>query len=111
LNGDVIFFTRSSIPFFREQIDVPVYRQTGIMAFRKDALTKFSALSATALEKAESVDMLRAIRTWNAHPRGCSRLSNDRCRQIHPMLAWWKRPLKTDKVQQELFNQLPGNIT
>jgi 3-deoxy-manno-octulosonate cytidylyltransferase (CMP-KDO synthetase) len=61
LNGDVIFFTRSSIPFFREQIEVPVYRQTGIMAFRKNALNEFSALPATALEKAESVDMLRAI--------------------------------------------------
>ncbi|MES2330100.1 MAG: 3-deoxy-manno-octulosonate cytidylyltransferase [Bacteroidota bacterium] len=61
LNGDVIFFTRASIPFFRQQLDVPVYRQTGIMAFRKTGLNHFSALPATALEKAESVDMLRAI--------------------------------------------------
>lgn len=61
LNGDVIYFTRAAIPFFREQMAVPVYRQTGIMAFRKEALNKFSNLPATALEKAESVDMLRAI--------------------------------------------------
>ena len=61
LNGDVVFFSRAPIPYFRVQVDVPVYRQTGIMAFRKDALRKFSDLSPTALEKAESVDMLRAI--------------------------------------------------
>ena len=61
LKGDVIFFTRSAIPFFREERKVPVYRQTGIMAFRKDALKKFSALPETSLERVESVDMLRAI--------------------------------------------------
>jgi 3-deoxy-manno-octulosonate cytidylyltransferase (CMP-KDO synthetase) len=61
LAGDVIFFTRSSIPFFREERKVPVYRQTGIMAFRKEALSKFSTLPETSLERAESVDMLRAI--------------------------------------------------
>jgi len=61
LNGDVIFFSRAPIPFFREQVKVPVYRQTGIMAFRKEALNRFSALHETALERAESVDMLRAI--------------------------------------------------
>ena len=61
LNGDVVYFSRAPIPYFRVQVSVPVYRQTGIMAFRKDALRKFSDLSPTALEKAESVDMLRAI--------------------------------------------------
>jgi len=61
LKGEVIFFSRSSIPFFREQRTVPIYRQTGIMAFRKEALTHFSSLPETALERAESVDMLRAI--------------------------------------------------
>jgi 3-deoxy-manno-octulosonate cytidylyltransferase (CMP-KDO synthetase) len=61
LQGDVLFFSRAPIPFFRETVGVPVYRQTGIMAFRKEALQKFSALHETALEKAESVDMLRAI--------------------------------------------------
>lgn len=61
LNGDVVYFSRAPIPYFRVQVDVPVYRQTGIMAFRKEALRKFSDLPPTGLEKAESVDMLRAI--------------------------------------------------
>lgn len=59
--GNVIYLTRASVPYFRQQIAVPVYRQTGIMAFRADFLPRFSALPETALEKAESVDMLRVI--------------------------------------------------
>jgi 3-deoxy-manno-octulosonate cytidylyltransferase (CMP-KDO synthetase) len=59
--GDLIYLTRSPIPVFRKSMSVPVYRQTGIMAFRKEALNKFSALPETALEIVESVDMLRAI--------------------------------------------------
>ena len=58
---DVIFLTRSAVPYFRKQLLVPVYRQTGIMAFRAAFLPKFSALPETALERAESIDMLRAI--------------------------------------------------
>jgi 3-deoxy-manno-octulosonate cytidylyltransferase (CMP-KDO synthetase) len=53
--------TRAAVPVFRKKIEVPVYRQTGIIAFRKKALNDFSALPETALEIAESVDMLRAI--------------------------------------------------
>lgn len=61
LKGDIMFFSRAAIPYFRENIQVPVYRQTGIMAFRREALIRFSALPATPLERAESVDMFRAI--------------------------------------------------
>lgn len=59
--GNVMFLTRAAVPFFREQGDVPVYRQTGIMAFRTEFLHRFSALPETPLERAESVDMLRAL--------------------------------------------------
>jgi 3-deoxy-manno-octulosonate cytidylyltransferase (CMP-KDO synthetase) len=61
LNGHVIYLTRAPVPHFRQPGVVPVYRQTGIMAFRAGFLTRFSALPETALEKAESVDMLRVI--------------------------------------------------
>lgn len=59
--GYVIYLTRAAVPYFREPVSVPVYRQTGIMAFRASFLPRFSALPETALEKAESVDMLRVI--------------------------------------------------
>ncbi|MCE9619631.1 MAG: 3-deoxy-manno-octulosonate cytidylyltransferase [Planctomycetes bacterium] len=58
---DVIYLTRAPVPFFRTTLPVPVYRQTGIMAFRAGFLPRFSALEPTPLEKAESVDMLRAL--------------------------------------------------
>jgi 3-deoxy-manno-octulosonate cytidylyltransferase (CMP-KDO synthetase) len=60
-NGNVMFLTRAAVPYFRVHIDVPVYRQTGIMAFRTSFLHRFSALPETPLERAESVDMLRAL--------------------------------------------------
>ncbi len=59
--GNVIYLTRSPVPHFRQPMDVPVYRQTGMMAFRAAFLPRFSALPETALERAESVDMLRVI--------------------------------------------------
>lgn len=59
--GNVMFLTRAAVPCFREKVEVPVYRQTGIMAFRSEFLHTFSALAPTPLERAESVDMLRAL--------------------------------------------------
>jgi 3-deoxy-manno-octulosonate cytidylyltransferase (CMP-KDO synthetase) len=61
LRGNVIYLTRAPVPCFREQRAVPVFRQTGIMAFRATFLPRFSALPATPLERAESVDMLRVL--------------------------------------------------
>jgi 3-deoxy-manno-octulosonate cytidylyltransferase (CMP-KDO synthetase) len=60
-SGDVMYFSRAPIPLFRSRVDVPVYRQTGIMAFRSDLLTRYSTLPETPLERAESVDMFRLI--------------------------------------------------
>jgi 3-deoxy-manno-octulosonate cytidylyltransferase (CMP-KDO synthetase) len=59
--GNVIYLTRAAVPCFRSQVEVPVFRQTGIMAFRGPFLQTYSALPETALEKAESVDMLRLL--------------------------------------------------
>jgi len=61
LRGNVIYLTRAPVPCFREQLAVPVFRQTGIMAFRASFLPRFSALPETPLERAESVDMLRVL--------------------------------------------------
>ncbi|MEO7775006.1 MAG: 3-deoxy-manno-octulosonate cytidylyltransferase [Steroidobacteraceae bacterium] len=61
LAGDVIFLTRASVPTFRDVLAVPVFRQTGIMAFTTAFLHRYSALPPTPLERAESVDMLRLL--------------------------------------------------
>lgn len=60
-DGNVIYLTRARVPHLRVKTDVPVYRQTGIMAFRTAFLKTFSRLEPTPLERAESVDMLRVL--------------------------------------------------
>jgi 3-deoxy-manno-octulosonate cytidylyltransferase (CMP-KDO synthetase) len=60
-NGDVMYFSRAPIPLFRSRVEVPVFRQTGIMAFRAEVLKRYASLPETPLERAESVDMFRLI--------------------------------------------------
>jgi 3-deoxy-manno-octulosonate cytidylyltransferase (CMP-KDO synthetase) len=60
-NGDVLFLSRAPIPFFRKRDTCPIYRQTGIMAFRRSLLEHFSRLPETPFERVESVDMLRLL--------------------------------------------------
>lgn len=57
----VMYFSRSPIPYFRARNNNPMYRQTGISAFTKSFLNKYSNLSPTPLEIAESVDFLRIL--------------------------------------------------
>ena len=61
LDNNVLYYSRSPIPFFRVDNNASCYRQTGISAFRKDFLSKFTSLPPTRLEVAESVDFLRII--------------------------------------------------
>lgn len=60
-NGDILYLTRAPIPYVRQPADVPVFRQTGIMALRADWLAEFWTLPETPLEHAESIDMLRLL--------------------------------------------------
>jgi 3-deoxy-manno-octulosonate cytidylyltransferase (CMP-KDO synthetase) len=61
-SGDLLFLTRAPIPYARVPAgEVPVHRQTGIMALRSSWLAAFASLPETPLERAESVDMLRLL--------------------------------------------------
>jgi len=59
--GNVLCFSRAGIPYHRTEADCPIYRQTGLSAFRKSFLQKFSKLSPTPLEIIESVDFMRIL--------------------------------------------------
>ena len=105
INGDVIFFSRAAIPCFREQVKVPVYRQTGIMAFRRAALERFSSLPETPLERAESVDMFRAIEHGiriASIVTSQSTLGVDRPSDVGLV----ELEIKNNPIQRELFNQI-----
>jgi 3-deoxy-manno-octulosonate cytidylyltransferase (CMP-KDO synthetase) len=60
-DGRIMFLSRSPIPSYRKRVVCPVYRQTGIMAFRLGLLQRYARLPETPFEQAESVDMLRLL--------------------------------------------------
>ena len=104
-HGNVIFLSRAAVPYFRQRLSVPVFRQTGIMAFRASFLPRFSSLPETALEKAESVDMLRAIE-HGVRIAGVvapySTVGVDRPDDVGVVEA----ALKTDPAQRDLLNRI-----
>jgi len=63
-NNDALYFSREPIPSpWNGWEDIPKYMQTGIIAFRRDALTGFNRMPETRLEQIESVDMNRVLET------------------------------------------------
>ncbi|HWQ62202.1 MAG TPA: 3-deoxy-manno-octulosonate cytidylyltransferase [Negativicutes bacterium] len=62
LAGYALYFSRSLIPHPRNQIaGLAFYKHIGVYAYRRDFLLKFAALPPTPLEKAESLEQLRAL--------------------------------------------------
>jgi len=61
LQGNALYFSRSPIPYFRQKGPAPVYHHMGVYAFRRDFLAHYSTLPQTPLEKAESLEQLRAL--------------------------------------------------
>ena len=61
-NNNALYFSREPIPSQKKwDSDIPMYKQVCIIPFRRDYLLKFNALPETALERIESVDMLRIL--------------------------------------------------
>lgn len=57
-----LYFSRSPIPFARDPHAAPYrYKHIGPYAWRREALFEFSAWAPTALEKTESLEMLRML--------------------------------------------------
>jgi 3-deoxy-D-manno-octulosonate cytidylyltransferase len=62
LAGYALYFSRSLIPYPRNQVNgQSFYKHIGIYAYRRDFLLKYAALPSTPLEKAESLEQLRAL--------------------------------------------------
>jgi len=60
--GNALYFSRAPIPYQRQlSRPLPVYHHMGLYAFRRDFLLQFTALAQTPLEKAESLEQLRAL--------------------------------------------------
>lgn len=61
--GKGLYFSRNPIPAvnFATTENLCIYKQVCVIPFRKDFLHKFTRLPPTPLERAESIDMLRAV--------------------------------------------------
>jgi 3-deoxy-manno-octulosonate cytidylyltransferase (CMP-KDO synthetase) len=59
--GYALYFSRSPIPFFREQVTAPVYHHMGLYVYQREFLKTYTKLTPTQLEKAESLEQLRAL--------------------------------------------------
>jgi len=61
-SGHALYFSRSPIPFNRDRSSAAsLYRHIGLYVFRRNFLFEFTALQQTPLEKAESLEQLRAL--------------------------------------------------
>lgn len=60
-DGYALYFSRSLLPYPRHHLGIPVYKHIGIYAYRRDFLLKFAKLAPTPLERAESLEQLRAL--------------------------------------------------
>ncbi len=59
--GYILFYSRAPIPYMMQSGNCPVYRETGIRAFRASFLQTYVNLPETPFECVESVDMLRLL--------------------------------------------------
>ena len=60
-NGYALYFSRSLMPYPRHHLGIPVYKHIGIYAYKRDFLLKYAKLEPTPLERAESLEQLRAL--------------------------------------------------
>lgn len=60
-SGFALYFSRSLIPYPRNEQGHHVYENIGIYAYQKEFLLTFSKLKPAALERSESLEQLRAL--------------------------------------------------
>lgn len=61
IHHNAIYFSRSPIPYYRAEVDAPVYHHMGLYAFSRDFLKIYQSLAQTPLDKAESLEQLRVL--------------------------------------------------
>jgi 3-deoxy-manno-octulosonate cytidylyltransferase (CMP-KDO synthetase) len=60
-NGNALYFSRSVIPFDRDNINAKYYKHIGLYVYRKSFLLKYKNLKQTKLEIAEKLEQLRIL--------------------------------------------------
>jgi len=60
-NDYALYFSRSLIPYSRDEADVNIYEHVGLYVYRKDFLLEISKLPQSYLEKIEMLEQLRVL--------------------------------------------------
>ena len=60
-NGCALYFSRSLLPYPRNDAGTPVYKHIGIYAYRRGFLLAYAKMAPTPLERTESLEQLRAL--------------------------------------------------
>jgi 3-deoxy-manno-octulosonate cytidylyltransferase (CMP-KDO synthetase) len=61
LDGRALYFSRASVPFYRDGHGGPCFKHLGLYAYRRAALERFASLAPTPLEQAERLEQLRML--------------------------------------------------
>ena len=61
LASDALYFTRADVPFSRDGAMVRRWAHQGLYGYRRHTLLRLAALAPTPLERAESLEQLRAL--------------------------------------------------
>lgn len=56
-----LYFSRSAIPYQREETEADWFQHIGIYSYKTDALTHFVAMKVSSLESSEHLEQLRAL--------------------------------------------------
>jgi 3-deoxy-manno-octulosonate cytidylyltransferase (CMP-KDO synthetase) len=60
-NDNALYFSRSLIPYSRENEEIDVFEHVGLYVYRKDFLLEISKLPQSKLEKIEMLEQLRVL--------------------------------------------------
>lgn len=60
-NDNALYFSRSQIPYLRNQTGVTIYKHIGVYAYRREFLLNYAKMPQTVLERTESLEQLRAL--------------------------------------------------
>ena len=59
--GRAMYFSRSPIPYDRDNTSLPVFRHIGVYAYKAKFLREYGSLQASSIEQAESLEQLRVL--------------------------------------------------
>ena len=104
-SGRVLYFCRNAIPSRRESESPRLYKQSGIMAYRRDFLLQFASWPQTPLERVESCDMLRILEN-DVPIRGVVTPYETPGVDVPEDIRTVEELIRSDSAQQDLYQQI-----